>query len=80
MDKRIQIREILAECMDGVVPIEDINPELDLIDELHMDSIIYIQFIVMIEDVFNIEIPDDKLEYTVYNCYGELEDMIVSCI
>ena len=40
---------------------KDILPYVDLIDDLGMDSIIFISIVVEVEDLFGITVPDDML-------------------
>ena len=74
------IKEIMSECLDGSVNPWEINAEMDIIDELHLDSIVFIQFIIMIEERFEIIVPEEVLNYSVYSKYDELENMIIGLI
>lgn len=40
----------------------DVTPHLSLKDDLGVDSIELVEFIINIEDDFNIEIPDDEVD------------------
>jgi acyl carrier protein len=55
----------------------DIRPEIKVVDDLHLDSIVYILLVVMVEEAFGIEIPDEKLSYDLYKSYGDMEDMSI---
>jgi acyl carrier protein len=80
MDNKTQIRKILSECLDYTIGPDEITRDLSITNDLQVDSIIYIQFVVMIEEYFHIEIPDDKLEFSIYANYGDIESMIVDLI
>lgn len=54
------ILEIIAEQVNR--PVEDLDPSLDFIDDLNMDSIELVETIMTVEDEFDIEIDEDRLE------------------
>ncbi|MEJ8785017.1 acyl carrier protein [Peptoniphilus sp. HCN-40583] len=57
---RERILEIIAEQVNR--PVEDLEPSLDFIDDLNMDSIELVETIMTVEDEFDIEIDEDRLE------------------
>ncbi|WP_215507424.1 acyl carrier protein [Peptoniphilus sp. EMRHCC_23] len=57
---RERILEIIAEQVNR--PVEDLDPSLDFIDDLNMDSIELVETIMTVEDEFDIEIDEDRLE------------------
>lgn len=46
--------------------------ENTLIEEMGLDSITYIKFLIMIENRYNIEFEDDKLAINSFKSIGEL--------
>ena len=79
-ENKKKIREIVAQCLDNMIAPWDLTDDTQLISDLHFDSIIYISFIVMIEDQFNITIPNEGLSIVNFTTYGEMENMILSVI
>lgn len=57
---RERILEIIAEQVNR--PVEDLDPSLNFIDDLNMDSIELVETIMTVEDEFDIEIDEDRLE------------------
>lgn len=62
MDTQIfeKIRDLLAEQLD--IPADSITPESDIIDDLEADSLTVLDMVMMLEDEFDIEIPDEDVE------------------
>lgn len=80
MDNAIKIRNILSECLQGGIAPEEINPDMDLNLDLNLDSIIFIEWLIAIEERFDIIIPDEQLDYTQYTLYGDLEKMVLQLV
>ena len=57
---RERILEIIAEQVNRSV--DELDPSMDFIDDLNMDSIELVQLIMSVEDEFDIEIDEDRLE------------------
>lgn len=55
-----KMKEILAEQLDA--DINEITPETDIADDLGADSLDVVEMLMTIEDEFEIEIPDEKIE------------------
>ena len=55
-----KMKEILSEQLD--VDIESITLETDIQDDLGADSLDVVEMLMSIEDEFEIEIPDEKIE------------------
>lgn len=79
-ENKKKIREVVAQCLDNTIAPWDLTDDTQLISDLHFDSIVYISFIVMIEDQFNITIPNEGLSIVNFTTYGEMENMILSVI
>lgn len=69
---RERILEIIAEQVNR--PVEDLDPSLDFIDDLNMDSIELVETIMTVEDEFDIEIDEDRLEKV--RTIGEVLDLL----
>ena len=54
----------------------DILEYVDLIDDLGMDSITFISIIIVIEEHFDIEIPDDMLLLENFQCVDDMVSII----
>lgn len=57
---RERILEIIAEQVNRSV--DELDPSMDFIDDLNMDSIELVELIMSVEDEFGIEIDEDRLE------------------
>lgn len=55
----------------GVFPLQDIKLDLLLFD-LGFDSLRYMELVVMLEESFNIEFPDEMLEITSQTAVKEI--------
>lgn len=55
-----KMKQILAEQLDA--DIESITLETDIADDLGADSLDVVEMLMSIEDEFEIEIPDEKIE------------------
>ena len=55
-----KMKQILSEQLDA--DIDSITPETDIADDLGADSLDVVEMLMAIEDEFDIEIPDDKVE------------------
>ena len=54
------MKKILAEQLDA--DIESITLDTDIADDLGADSLDVVEMLMAIEDEFDIEIPDEKIE------------------
>ena len=55
-----KLRQILAEQLDA--ELDSITMETDIADDLGADSLDVVEMLMSIEDEFEIEIPDEKIE------------------
>lgn len=55
-----KMKKILAEQLDA--DIESITLETDIAEDLGADSLDVVEMLMSIEDEFDIEIPDEKIE------------------
>jgi acyl carrier protein len=60
-------QEILAglgEIVDEVagVPVDEVTPEKNFVDDLDIDSLSMVEIAVAAQDKFGVEIPDDQLK------------------
>ncbi|CAK8053573.1 acyl carrier protein [Eupransor demetentiae] len=44
------------------IPRDQIQPSLDFVKDVEVDSIDFVELVLEVEDMFNIEIPDDDVE------------------
>ena len=62
MSRNLQkLIEIINKYSPNLLVIEDITDELDLVEDLGMDSMSFVQLVIDIEAEFKIEFPDEKL-------------------
>ncbi len=79
----MKIRERILNIITNVLECEELIdniPNLDLREDLGMDSINFVTLIVYIEDEFKIEIPIDKLEMKNFNTLENIEKIIEKLI
>lgn len=78
---RCAVLNVVNSCIDMVdgsrLSIEDIDKD---ISECGIDSIIFIQLIILLEDEFGIEIPDSELIYAKLNTVHKIADMLDNII
>ena len=78
--QNVEILEQLLEILNNnieekIISIDNLDEELSA---LGMNSIVFIQIIVAIEEKFNIEVPDDKLLLTEMGTVNKMLDVITS--
>ncbi|GAA3183393.1 MULTISPECIES: acyl carrier protein [Streptomyces] len=56
-----RVRTVLAEVLEGRVPVEEITVDADMVQELGLDSLQAIQFLLRIEDEFDVELDYESL-------------------
>ena len=74
------IKKILVECLNNEISTKDLQSNTELVNELNLNSLIYVEFIVRVEDYFKIEISDDYLDMSKYVTYGDLEEVLLRSI
>lgn len=57
---RERILEIIADQVNRSV--DELDPSMEFIDDLNLDSIELVELIMSVEDEFDIEIDEDRLE------------------
>lgn len=59
-----EIRIKLAEIVNDVagVPVEDIQPEKNFVDDLDIDSLSMVEIVYALQEAFNIDIPDEDVK------------------
>lgn len=79
MDIEKEIRNIIASNIKTTEPIDtyDANGSLQ---NIGMDSIIFVQIIVELENEFDIEFPDNKLSITESGTIASMVDIIKSVL
>lgn len=69
---RERILEIIAEQLNRLV--EELDPSMDFVEDLNMDSIELVETIMSVEDEFDIEIEEEKLESV--HTIGDVLDLL----
>lgn len=75
-EKRVLMYEVLTEL--GIECTRSENEDLNL-QEFIEDSFSFINFIVSIEEAFNVEIPDEYLSYETIQSMNGLLELIETC-
>lgn len=60
--------------------ITTINNDTDLIEDLGIDSMGIINIVVMLENEFSIQFPDDSLTFEKLRIYSSLKTIINNCL
>lgn len=69
---RERILEIIAEQLNRSV--DELDPSMDFVEDLNMDSIELVETIMSVEDEFDIEIEEEKLESV--HTIGDVLDLL----
>ncbi|WP_055693525.1 acyl carrier protein [Streptomyces prasinopilosus] len=56
-----RVRGVLAEVLAGKIPPEQITVDADMVQELGLDSLQAIQFLLRVEDEFDVELDYETL-------------------
>ncbi|MBB4796238.1 acyl carrier protein [Streptomyces nodosus] len=56
-----RVRSVLAEVLADKVPVEQITVDADMVQELGLDSLQAIQFLLGVEDEFDVELDYETL-------------------
>lgn len=67
-----EVLNIIAEQLN--VEPEDLKPEMDFVDDLNQDSIELVELIMSLEDEFDIEVDEEKLEQV--RTVGDVLDLV----
>lgn len=73
---RIKISKILGEILGHTISQSQLTDDTDLIDDLGLNSLDFLQFILKIENEFDIEIDIEKLEIRYFKKLIQLEEFI----
>lgn len=68
-----KILEIINEVMENAISSNQINDDLA---QLGMDSITFIRIVVILEETFNIEMPDEYLIMSEMNTIAKITKLI----
>jgi acyl carrier protein len=74
-----KIRNILSEILIDVPVPTEITNTYNLIEDLGFTSLDMMQFILKLEDEFEIEIDIDTLDFSIFNSVARIESFILSC-
>ena len=69
-----KVRSVMAEQL-GIDPAE-IKPEANILDDLGADSLDVVELVMALEEIFDIEVPDEAVEGL--NTVGDIEAYIAS--
>ncbi|ETT69649.1 acyl carrier protein [Paenibacillus sp. FSL R7-277] len=78
MDKEqtiAQLRQVMSEQLELALP-DVIKEEDRLYEDLNVDSIMVLQLVVYIEEVFNVTVPEEDLDPAVFQTVSSLVDFI----
>ncbi len=69
-----KVRSVMAEQL-GIDPAE-IKPEANILDDLGADSLDVVELVMALEEIFDIEVPDEAVEGL--NTVGDIEAYIAT--
>ena len=75
MELRNKIINILLNCLDIIETHEHLIT-MDLINDLGMDSLTFVELIVLLEDEFGVEIPLENLEMENFRTLEKIETIV----
>lgn len=81
MNQREQVMEELKALLEENLELEltkGLEESDRLYDDLHIDSIMVLQLIVYIEEVFQVSVPEDGIDPDTFLTVGSLVDFIQS--
>ncbi|NQX47697.1 acyl carrier protein [Paenibacillus tritici] len=70
-----QLRQLMSEQLELSLP-DVIKEEDRLYEDLNVDSIMVLQLVVYIEEVFNVTVPEEEMDPAVFQTVGSLVDFI----
>lgn len=70
-----KLRAVIVENLEHQVP-EQLNEEDRLYEDLHIDSIMVLQLVVYIEEVFGVSVPEEDVDPAVFQTVGLLVTFI----
>ncbi|MEN5086518.1 phosphopantetheine-binding protein [Sphingobacterium faecium] len=73
---KTKIAKVLTELLSREVNPEELNEDTDLIDGIGLNSLDFLQFILKLENEFDIEIDIEKLELHYFKKMGHLKEFI----
>jgi acyl carrier protein len=66
-----ELFELMSQKHCGVLPLEEINENLTVL-EAGFDSLRFMELVVLVEERFSIEFPDDLLDITSATTIGDI--------
>lgn len=76
-------KEQLLEMISGICDINltfDSSKDIDIFNDLAIDSVGFIRIIIEIESRYNIQIPNDMLVYSYFRTISQIEEIINTLI
>ncbi|MCL2864490.1 MAG: phosphopantetheine-binding protein [Lachnospiraceae bacterium] len=71
-----KIREVLFALSKSEIKLGMLEDSLDLVNDLGFDSILIVQMVVELEEVFDIEFEDDELDMKILSNYGNIKKIV----
>ena len=69
----VELKEIIVSLLSADTDVESINEETNLLTNLGFDSIMLVQLIAEIEDVFEITFEDSDMDVDILYKFSELK-------
>jgi len=75
-----KIAKVLTEVISKKVEPSELTDEVDLIDEIGLNSLQFLEFILGVENEFDVEIDVGNLDLRYFKKYSSLQQYIQECI
>lgn len=73
----LEIRAVLASVLDNGITADDISVDADMVIDYGIDSLQVINFLLAIEDTFDVELDYENLELDHLRSVREFTDFVV---
>lgn len=71
------IKETVVSTLNYRIEISDITDETNLLNDLNIDSLAYVQIIIELEEKFNIEMDDEIMDLDAMQIYNNFVNAII---
>ncbi|WP_430409978.1 acyl carrier protein [Kordia sp.] len=75
-----KVAKVLTEVMSKNIQPNELTDEVDLIDEIGLNSLQFLEFILELENEFDVEIDVGSLDLRYFKKYMYIEKFIKECI
>lgn len=77
---KTDVIQLISELFKNKCFAYDVIEDVDLVDDMGMDSVFFISIIIELENKFGIVFPDDVLIMDNFKKINEIVDLIIICL